>query len=101
MFYLLIFNENYADECDVPALAVMDEQEFEHWCSRLVDEDSFHDYFGNLMEDSFQMLEDFNGKPNAELIEEGVVKVTEVPRSFVEIFNDAGLASLSMCNIFK
>ena len=93
-FYLLTFNEDWADEHDVPALAVMDEEELEEWKKTKL---SFHANLGNGGED---FMEDEQGKTGKWFLKEGIVNKFEVDESFVKIFNKTDLASLSLCNIF-
>lgn len=93
-YYLVTFNEDWADEHDVPALAVMDESRFETWSNTRL-QISAHlgnggDYF----------MEDEQGLTGAQLIERGYVSKLEVDESFAKIFEKAGLENLSLSNVF-
>lgn len=93
-YYLMTFNEDWADEHDVPALECMDEELFEEWkkCKH-----SVRAYLGN---NSDYFCEDIQGQNGAQLME-SVVDVTEVNKSFYDTFHKAGLSGLSLSNIFE
>jgi len=93
-FYLLTFNEDWADEHDVPALAVMNQKEFDKWSKTRL---SIHAYLGNGG-DNF--MEDEQGLTGAQLIKNGTVGKMKVDESFAKVFKKAGLADLSLSNIF-
>ena len=92
--YLLTFNEDYADEHDVPALAVMTEDEYAKWSKTRLNIDA---YLGNSG-DGF--IEDEQGMTGAQLVKDGYVTKLAVDENFVKIFNKADLSSLSLSNIF-
>ena len=92
--YLLTFIEDWADEHNVPALAVMNEDEFKKWSKTRLSIDA---YLGNSG-DGF--MEDEQGKTGAELIKQGYVSKMKVDENFVKVFNKANLSSLSLSNIF-
>ena len=92
--YLLTFNQDWADEHDVPALAVMSEMELEEWKKVKL---SINAWLGNGGDD---FCENWQGKTGKWMIAAGIVEVYEVDATFVEVFNKANLASLSLCNIF-
>ena len=93
-FYLLTFNEDWADEHDVPALAVMNQKEFDKWSKTRL---SIHAYLGNGGDD---FMEDEQGLTGALLIKNGIVGKMKVDESFAKVFKKAGLANLSLSNIF-
>jgi hypothetical protein len=92
--YLLTFNQDWADEHDVPALAVMTEDEFKKWSKTRLSIDA---YLGNSG-DGF--MENEQGMTGAELIKQGYVDKMTVDESFAKIFDKAGLSYLSLSNIF-
>ena len=93
-YYLLTFNEDWADEHDVPALAVMDENRYETWSKTKL---SFYASLGNGG-DGF--MEDEQGSTGAELVKNGTVSKMKVDEAFAKIFEKAELESLSLSNIF-
>lgn len=93
-YYLLTFNQDWADEHNVPALACMDEETFKNWSETKL---SIHAHLGNGG-DCF--MEDEQGLTGKELIKQGYVEKFNVDESFVKTFNKAGLADLSLSNVF-
>ena len=93
-WYLLTFNEDWADEHYVPALAVMDEKRYEKWSKTKL---SIYASLGNGG-DCF--MEDQQGKTGAELIKAGIVFIMPVTPDFAKVFNTADLESLSLSNVF-
>lgn len=107
IYYLLTFNEDWADEHNVPALACMTEEEFESWkeedtvSERGTDDESYRicallgnngDNFGESFDYALKMKDTLKDK---------TVKVTKVDESFYKVFKKAGLADLSLCTIFN
>lgn len=160
-FYLLTFNENWADEHNVPALACFNEEQFQNWKQTEILEldqeyeikleifnekynkyenwvkflkskdlwtkkrDEWPEEYRNLVSPQYTGSwqkpkkgisyiyhglgnggEGFKEKfgdyetPN-ELIDDGIVTVTEVSEDFYTTFNKQHLYDLSLCNIFK
>ena len=95
-YYLLTFNEDWADEHDVPALEVMDENQFNEWSNHKHEE--IYAYLGNGGEG---FMEDNQGLTGSELIEQKYVNVFEVDESFRNQFVKAKLSDLSLCNVFS
>ena len=93
-YYLLTFNEDWADEHDVPALAVMDENRFETWSKTKL---SIHAHLGNGGD---YFMEDEQGSTGKELIKSKVVSKFEVDEAFAKVFKKAGLEGLSLSNVF-
>lgn len=170
---LLVFNEDYADEHNVPALSVMTQEEFNIWCKKPngtfnTEYDSQLKVYNELEDDNrtfWKMLEDkgytLDGRGNTsaipktdlvtlnlekeyrerhsyenkvnhptrvidcrlyanlgnggdsfekdycdiylneEFITNNIVSVSDVSDEFMKTFNEAKLANLSLCNIFK
>lgn len=98
-YYLLTFNEDYADEHDVPALACFTQEQYDKW---LKNKQEVSAWLGNsgdgFLEDKFTKYE--NGEPTGEECEEWV-SVFEVDESFYNTFHKANLDSLSLCSIFE
>lgn len=94
-YYLLTFNEDWADEHNVPALACMNEKEFEKWSKTKL---SISASLGNGG-DNF--MEDEQGSTGAQLIKSGTVNETIVDESFAKTFKKAGLGDLSLCDVFE
>lgn len=164
MSKLLVFNEDYGDEHNVPALTVMTDKEYEIWLKspsgelnpnfeeenkiflkKLADYDKYckeaaRKGLGNkpvnqyTEEDRLWFTENEETYVNSyntpkkvdsylvaylgnngeyfeqnyehlylmeEFVDAGLVIVTDVSDSFVEIFNKAKLSNLSLCNIFE
>lgn len=107
IYYLLTYNEDWADEHNVPALACMTEEEFESWKEedtvneRGTDDESYRicARLGNSG-DGFGESFDYASKMK-DLLKDKTVKVTEVDESFYKVFKKAGLADLSLCTIFN
>lgn len=102
-YYLLKFNEDYADEHDVPALACFTEDEFEEWKlkSSYDDEDECSTicaYLGNSGDGFGESFNELNFM--SEFIEAGYVEVFEVDENFYNLFHKAKLSDVSLCNIF-
>jgi hypothetical protein len=94
MKYLLTFNMDWADEHDVPALAVMDEKRFKKWSETKLS------ISANLGNGGDCFCEEFQGYTGKELIEEGIVSKYVVDESFAKVFKKANLESLSLSNVF-
>jgi hypothetical protein len=93
---LLTFNEDYADEMNVPALSVMTESEFDYWKGSKIE---LRTFMGNF-EDGFD--EKFIGcKTGQDFIDQSYVTVTDVSAEFAVTFNAAYLSCLSLCSIFE
>ena len=93
--YLLTSNnEDWADEHNVPALAVMNEVEFNKWSQAELQITAFLGNSGDYFMDMEQ------GKTGAELISLKKVQVTEVDENFVSTFKKARLSMLSLSSIF-
>ena len=162
MYKLLIFNEDWADEHDVPALAVMSDKEYEEWletpsgrlnkkydeqlklCDQLEERkreidtiiqksgywnkgiDKYPEDLKELWKEYCDIGyidepvrvysyiqahlgnggdcfgEQFSGLYlMKEFVEEGIVRIFEVSKEFAEIFKEANLETLSLCNIFE
>jgi hypothetical protein len=93
-YYLLTFNEDWADEHNVPALEVMTEGEFLRWSETRL---SINAHLGNNGE---YFMEDVQGSTGKELIDKGYVSKLEVSKDFAGVFEKAGLSSLSLSNVF-
>jgi hypothetical protein len=93
--YLLTFNEDWADEHNVPALAVMDESEYKNWCES---KHEIYAYLGNGGEGFMEDNQDLQGK---ELVKQKIVNVFEVDEAFIKQFKKANLGYLSLCNVFN
>lgn len=93
-YYLLTFEEDWADEHDVPALACFTEEEFNKWKQS---KQSVNAHLGNGG-DNF--CEDLQGLTGEELLKSSVSKLI-VDESFYKTFHKAGLDGLSLCNIFE
>jgi hypothetical protein len=93
-YYLLRFNEDWADEHNVPALACMNENKFNNWKQRKL---SIHAHLGNNG-DGF--MEEEQGLTGTECIKHGYVKKFIVDEEFYKTFNKAKLKDLSLSNIF-
>jgi hypothetical protein len=94
-FYLLTFNEDWADEHDVPALACMDQEEYDKWLKKRL---SICAHLGN---NGDNFMEEEQGLTGEALIKTGTVCMHVVDESFKKIFDKACLASLSLSNIFN
>lgn len=125
-YFLLTFNEDWADEHDVPALACFNENEYEEWLNRPS---------GKLNPKYEKQLEKYKAKPSGswesppprcfsyisaslgnggdcfdenytdyylmkEFLADKTVSVFEVDESFHKYFHAASLSNLSLCNIF-
>ena len=94
---LLIFNEDWADEHNVPALEVMTDEEYNIWCKK--PSENLCAYLGNSG-DGFE--ENFtNYYLYEEFVKANIVKVTEITEDFYNTFKAAKLSYLSLCNIFE
>lgn len=152
-YYLLTFNEDWADEHRVPALQCFNEKEYNQWLETKISEEnpdyeeelkeykelqkkyvkfweetklkkSTPDYLKWYAENYVHRIyepiqytsilfaylgnsgdgfgDSFNKFLYAkELVENGIVKVVEVTEEFFNIFHKAGLAELSLCNVFE
>lgn len=85
-YYLCIFNEDYADEHNVPATACFTEEQYNAWLG------NSGDCFGECY-DNYLFMKDF--------VADDTVKVTEVDESFYNFFHAADMSGLSLCNIFE
>jgi len=94
-YYLLTSNENWADEFDIPALAVMNEREYTEWLQAVPE---IYTYTGNCG-DGF--MENEQGMSGLELVARKVVKVMEVDENFAEIFKQAELHRLSLSSVLE
>lgn len=97
-YYLLTLDEDHGDEHDVPALACMNQKEFDSWKQSIPDSSA---NLGNNGGEYF--LDEYRERKftGAQYIEEKLVRVQEVDSSFYETFNATGLAELSLSNIFN
>lgn len=93
-YYLLTFSENWADEHDVPALACMNENEYEKWLKTKQTVDA---HLGNGGDD---FCDDLQGKTGKELLKLGAVSEMIVDESFYKTFKKAGLGDLSLSSVF-
>lgn len=93
-YYLLTSNENWADEFDIPALAVMNEDEYTEWLQAVPE---IYTYTLNC--DNF--MENEQGMTGFELVARKVVNVMEVDENFAEIFKQAELHRLSLSSVFE
>lgn len=126
MYYLLTFNDDYADEHNVPALECMTQDEYEKWleepCTKLNP-----NYEEELIAYRAKKIKGFYDKPirgesalraklgnNGNNFEDGyerftynkdllcgAVKKYEVSEDFYKTFKRADLAGLSLCNVFE
>jgi hypothetical protein len=92
--YLLTFNQDWADEHNVPALAVMTEDEFKKWSKTRL---RISAHLGN---NGDYFMEDEQGMTGAELIKQRYVDKMTVDESFAKTFDKAGLSALSLSDIF-
>lgn len=101
-YYLLTFNEDWADEHNVPALACMDEQEYKRWRETDVNDEEegcrIYANLGNGGDDFGETFEHFDKMKD--LVKDGYVSVTKVEHAFYAVFHKAHLASLSLSNVF-
>lgn len=94
-YYLLTFNEDWADEHNVPALTCFNREQFEEWKKS---KQSLSAYLGNSG-DNF--MEEEQGLTGEQLLKKGLVSKTIVTEEFYKLFNKADLSSLSLCSVFK
>jgi hypothetical protein len=94
-FYLLTFNEDYADEHNVPALACMNEKEYKRWFT------TRRAVLAHLGNGGDCFCEDLQGMTGKELIAKGYVGKTIVSKEFHKLFNKADLSELSLCGVFE
>jgi hypothetical protein len=93
-FYLLTFNEDWADEHNVPALACMSQKEYDEWAKTRL---SFYALLGNGGAD---FCDELQGKTGQELVDQEFVSKTLVSEDFADVFLMCRLGDLSLCNIF-
>lgn len=93
--YLMTFNEDYADEHDVPALAIFTSKELKEFREN---KPKMYAKLGNSGDGFEEDYDDYES--GAALIKAKLVKITEVDESFVKIFKKAGLADMSLCSVF-
>lgn len=93
-YYLLTSNENWADEFDIPALAVMNEDEYTEWLQAVPEIYTYTTNCDNFMENE-------QGMTGFELVARKVVNVMEVDENFAEIFKQAELHRLSLSSVFE
>jgi hypothetical protein len=94
-YFLLTFDENWADEHDVPALACFTEAEYEEWQFRAIEIHARLGNSGEYFEEEFEHC--IIGR---DYEKEGYVSVFEVDENFFNTFHKANLSGLSLCNIF-
>jgi len=94
-YYLLTSNEDWADEHNVPALAVMNEKELDKW------KKSNRNIYAHLGNGGDDFMENMQGETGEALIRFHKVDVFEVDKSFSKFFKKADLSSLSLSNIFE
>ena len=99
-YYLLTFNEDWADEHNVPALACMTEEQYEKWKAKdiTVDDGIIRAHLGNGGECFEEKFEKY--KTAGELVTARIVKVTKVSEEFHKTFHKANLDTLSLSNVF-
>lgn len=93
-YYLLTFNEDWADEHYVPALACMNDKEYKKWSETKQTVDA---HLGNGGDD---FCDDLQGKTGKELLKLKAVNKMIVDESFYKIFKKADLEYLSLSSIF-
>lgn len=107
-YYLLTFNQDWADEHDVPALACFTETQYNEWLQKRQwkdekDEDEKYSkifaYLGNSGDEFAEKFEDLNCMKD--FVDDGIVEVFEVTKEFYDLFNIAKLDELSLCSIFE
>lgn len=89
--YLLVFNEDWEGEHNIPALDIFNEDEFNTWKNAKLTPYAFLGNGGDYFQKSFI---------GQEYIDKGIVKFIEVDDNFISIFNKMNLANLSLCDIF-
>jgi len=95
VYFLLVFNEDWADEHDVPALAIMTEKEYNKWAGIRL---SINANLGNGGE---CFMENEQGSTGKELVKSGIVRKYKVDEAFAKTFKKARLGDLSLCNVFE
>ena len=104
MNYLLTFNENWADEHNVPAQAVMTADQLANWKTSIPEVNANLGNSGEGFENQFPLNpSDGDGEPcqvGQDFVDAGFVTVVEVDEPFAQTFEAASLASLSLCPIF-
>ncbi len=95
-FILVYYNEDWADEHDVPALEVFDQEELDKWLTT-----SREEYFASLGNSGDGWGEEYEGFSGQDFVDEGLVEITEVDQSFADTFRALGLSNLSLCDIFE
>jgi hypothetical protein len=93
-WFLLTLNEDWADEHNVPALAVMDEKRYEKWSKTRLS------ISANLGNSGYHFMENEQGMTGAELVKSGTVSKMKVTPEFAKIFKKADLEDLSLSDIF-
>lgn len=114
-YYLLIFNENWADEFDVPSIDCKNESEYNDWANfkylerekndskekwRSSEPESIYTFLGNSGEGFDEQFEYLKGKPMKEFVKNGLVEKIIVSEEFYKIFQKAKIKDLSLTNIF-
>lgn len=92
-YYLLTFNEDWANEHNVPALECFKEEDFIKWKKLKIYPSA---YLGN---NGDNFMDDEQGKTGAELLK-SYVSSRLVDESFYKTFHKAGLSDLSLSNVF-
>ncbi len=99
-YYLLVFNEDYGDEHDVPALACFNQKQYDKW---LKTKQSIYANLGNsgdgFLEDELNKYDD-SEPTGKECEKEGWINVIKVDKSFYKTFKKSSLSDLSLCTIF-
>jgi hypothetical protein len=113
-YYLLTFNEDWADEHDVPALACFTEDQYNNWLQKSqwetdteiedgeeMPDDRYSKIYASLGNSGDGFSENFKEcNTMQDFIDCGYVGVFEVNEEFYNTFNAAQISTLSLCNIF-
>lgn len=95
-YFLLTFNEDWADEHNVPAIACFTEKQYNNWLKK---EQETYAHLGNGGDCFLEELDD-EDVTGQYLVDKDYVQVTEVDESFNKVFKKAGLSDLSLCSVF-
>lgn len=95
-YYLLTFNENWADEHDVPALACFNKDEYIQWSKMKITPYAHLGNNGDGFEDNFK-----HHKTGLDFIKDKDVQKTIVDKAFYNIFHKVHLDNLSLSTIFN
>lgn len=95
-YYLLAFNEDWADEHNVPAVACFNKDEYMQWSKMKIIPSAQLGNNGDGFEEKFKKC-----KVGLDFIKKGFVEKTIVDKTFYNKFHKAGLADLSLSNIFE